>query len=225
MSTPEYRQLKKQFLAVSMFIQGAIAVGDERAAQAWRVAADALQYAHDFHQGMRKDGCTPEYSHQLEIVLSLLPLVPLMGPVLGARVVAAACLHDVREDYDVEDVVLRERFGAEIADAVECLTKKFKGVHKDAAVYFAAIADNLIAAIVKGGDRTHNVRTMLRVFSLEKQRAYAKEVRDHFLPMLKDARKRFAGYRQIFEVLKDRLQSLVEAVEVRLDVDADARCV
>ena len=79
--------------------------------------------------------------------------------------IAAALLHDVREDYHVADRELTRRFGPTITTS--CILLDKNGKEHDA--YFCGIADDAIASLAKGGDRIHNLQTMVGVFSREKQ--------------------------------------------------------
>lgn len=168
----------------------------------------ALDFAEQYHTGFRKDGITPEFQHQLEIALYLSTLIRSLD--FPAQTMAAAILHDVMEDYDVPAETIQAEFGMMVYDAVWALTKKYKGETKNLVVYFSGIALNSIASAVKGADRVNNLQSMLGVFTTEKQRSYAQEVRDHFLPMLKLARRRFPTQQPVYENIKLVLVSQLE---------------
>lgn len=169
---------------------------------------DALEFAHSFHQGTRKDGSTPEFQHQLEIAHYLRTLsASLTKP---AVVLAAALLHDVAEDYDIAFEELEARFGAEITRVVRLLTKKHRGQVIPPEEYFARIATDECASVIKGADRIHNLQSMLGVFSLEKQAKYCEEVEKYFLPMLKAARRAFSRQEAVYENIKLVLNSQLQ---------------
>lgn len=151
-------------------------------------ALKAFQLAREYHVGTRKDGITPEFNHQIEICHYILTLKDIVNQ---ENAICTALLHDIREDYEIEHSVIESMFGADVADAVELVTKKFKGVNKSYENYFDSISWNEIASIVKGADRINNVSTMIGVFSDKKQLEYVSEVETFFLPMLKKARKNF----------------------------------
>jgi len=163
----------------------------------FHLAERALGYAATQHTGTRLDG-SPEISHQVEIAYYLigLPMFPGLE-----RALAEACLHDVREDRGVSDCALRSLFGSRIADDLALLTKSFRGVSLPIPYAFGMPARSAIAAIVKGADRIHNLRTMDGAFSPSKQGDYRQETRTHILPMLHLACRRFpehgAAIRQI----------------------------
>jgi (p)ppGpp synthase/HD superfamily hydrolase len=172
-----------------------------------------VEFARVYHTGLRKDGVTPEFEHQISIALYVRTLDGvLLHP---DETLATVFLHDTREDYDVSDEEIRERFGDLVANAVDRMTKEFRGNRKDHAKLFEAMAEDSIASIAKGVDRIHNFQSMNAprpcgrpTFGLEKQKRYIEEARQYFLPMLKVARRRFpcqeAAYENIKHLLKAR---------------------
>ena len=171
----------------------------------YHLAASAMEFARDFHRGMRKDGVTPEFHHQVRIAGFVRTLEPhLLHP---EETLAATFLHDICEDFDVGYEEIRERFGEVVCGAVRLLTKKYRGSRTPYEVYFAEMAANPIASVVKGGDRSDNIQSMLGVFNLEKQKRYLAEVEDYFLPMLKAARRRFPKQEPAYENIKIMLRS------------------
>lgn len=175
-------------------------------------AADAMTYAESLHTGTRKDGFTPEFAHQVAIVSYLRTL----GPHLASPedTYTAGFLHDVREDYDVSDREVRQRFGTAVADAVDAMTKTYAGQDRDTATVFAAIAGDPLASVVKLADRIHNLDSMLGVFTMQKAASYAAETRELFLPMLHAARRTFPGQEPAYENAKLVLLSQVRLIEV-----------
>lgn len=179
-------------------------------------ALAALEFAIRFHTGVRKDGITPEFQHQVEIALFALTLPDLM---YREEVIATIILHDVREDYDITDREIRDlffqdnEFAARVARAVENMTKVFRGVKKDEAQLFEAMSQDPIASIAKGCDRMHNLQSMVGVFKLAKQKSYIQEVHDLFLPMLKKARRLFPHQVNAYENIKHILQSQIQLIE------------
>lgn len=160
----------------------------------------AMDFAEKYHQGTRKDGMTPEFKHQIEIAQYVRTLHrSLLYP---AQTITAILLHDVVEDYDVDIEIIRAQFGEMVANAVWRLTKKYRGTKKSMEEYFEALAEDPIASVAKGGDRVNNLQTMVGVFTKEKQIAYAKEVEDYFLPMLKTARRAFPEQEPVYENIK-----------------------
>lgn len=172
----------------------------------WYTAVAALEFGESVHTGTRKDGVTPEFEHQVRIAHYLRTL-DLMYP---EQTIAAGLLHDVREDYNIPDYELVRRFGQEITTACIILDKN----GKEKAAYFREIAGNPLTSPVKGGDRIHNLQTMVGVFKREKQLSYVAEVKDEFFPMLKDARRSFPQQERAYENIKHMLESQLELIEV-----------
>lgn len=147
-------------------------------------ALNCFDYAQKIHTGLRKDGVTPEFQHQIEIALFITTLKDLQNE---EAVISAALLHDVLEDYpNVSPQDIKKLAGKEVRDAVVLLSKEVEGRTRcSPEAYFSQISKNPIASIVKGCDRIHNLRTMVGVFTKEKQLKYVKEALEFFLPMLK----------------------------------------
>ena len=162
-------------------------------------ACEAMEYAEQFHTGFRKDGVTPEFDHQISIAHYVRTLPDLMHQ---EETISTVFLHDVREDYNVSDHEIRQKFGNLVADAVERMTKVFRGTKKNEHEVFAQIADCPIASIAKGGDRIHNFQTMVGVFTPKKQISYIEEGKEFFMPMLKTARRRFPRQEAAYENIK-----------------------
>jgi (p)ppGpp synthase/HD superfamily hydrolase len=170
-------------------------------------ALQADQFASEYHTGFRKDGVTPEYEHQIRIAHYIRSISSsLLYP---ENTVASVLLHDVREDYGVKDSVLEQMFGKEVARSVWLLDKNGKTTEE----YFRGLAEDAAGSIAKGGDRVHNIQTMVGVFSKEKQQKYIDEVRQYFLPMLKTARRNFPQQESAYENIKHMLVSQIELIE------------
>ena len=170
--------------------------------RAWYKALAALELARSLEVGFRKDGSTPRFHHQLQVARLVATLLPhLMYP---EETLAAAFLHDLREDHprEVDAGALAAQFGPLVAEAVWNLSKKSGGLHKDYPTYFEELARDPVASVVKLCDRVHNLHTMQGVWSPEKQREYADEIRTWFFPMIKAARRRFPRQYAAYENLK-----------------------
>lgn len=192
---------EKLHLVIRYWLQG----------KGFHLALRAMDYGQSHHKGVRKDGVTPEFSHQIWIANLLRTLE---GSVQDLEIVlAVAFLHDVPEDYDVSFEEIASRFGTAVAAPVRLLTKKHRGVVIPAPDYYAAIGGCRTAALVKGGDRIHNLGTMVGVFTREKQQAYIAEVREFILPALKRARRSFPEHEPAYENLKQALISRIDLIE------------
>lgn len=164
-------------------------------------AADALEFFSKYHTGLRKDGVTPEYQHQIEIAHYVRSILSSISHPEDTIITILG--HDSTEDHGVPLSIIRDRFGDRVAHSINLLDKN----GKESQAYFSAIAEDEIASIGKGADRIHNVQTMVGVFSLEKQARYLNEVDEYFLPMLKTARRRFPRQEAAYENMKHMLVS------------------
>ncbi len=172
----------------------------------------AITFAEEHHTGVRKDGVTPEFQHQIEIALHATTLKGLSNAD-ESILLQMIMLHDVVEDYNVSLVEIDLRFGPVVAKGVEALSKIINGVKKPMVQYMRDLALNPLAALAKGCDRVHNVQSMRGVFNYEKQKSYAKEVREHFFPMLRRVRDLSPQYRQAINNIKNMLEAQVQWVE------------
>jgi len=176
------------------------------------LAADALELVRSMEQGLRKDGQTPKFHHQLSIAR----LVSTLSHVLHTELTIAACfLHDLLEDHGDRWTreMIEARFGRTLADAVWRLSKKSNGMVKSYENYFAEMTACPIASIVKLADRAHNLQTMPGVFTLEKQQQYLVEVETWFYPMIRQARRNFPHQYPAYENLKILLRSQCRLIQ------------
>ena len=177
-------------------------------------AAEALEFAASYHVGTRKDGVTPEFAHQIQIACHVRTLLPSLRH--GEEAICVALLHDVREDYDVEDTVIRATWGNLVADSVDAMTKEFRGVRRDDVTLFARMAVDPVASVVKPADRIHNQHTMVGVFTPSKMAEYVAETRELFLPMLKAAKRNFPDQEPVYENHKLVLSTQLNLLEALL---------
>jgi (p)ppGpp synthase/HD superfamily hydrolase len=174
----------------------------------------ALNYAVKIHTGLRKDGVTPEFYHQLNILGFLITQHKnLMDP---ASTYIAAILHDTPEDYAERSAEIKTLFPFDWHYA-ERLSKIRNGEKIALKVYFADIAGCHVCSPVKLADRIHNISTMPGVFSAEKMRKYIDEVKVYFLPMAKTARKHFPAQNNFYELAKSMLSMKVASYSYFLD--------
>lgn len=173
----------------------------------WWIAHSALEFAHRHHDGLRKDGETPEFHHQIQIALNARTLSPFF--LYPEATIACCFLHDVLEDFaDVSVDEITKQFGAQIAESTEHLTKKRHSSKKAYQDYFSELGKDPVASIVKGLDRCHNIWTMRGVFDREKRQSYMDEIDVWFLPMLKSARKGFPQQEPCYQNIAQQLRSM-----------------
>ncbi len=109
---------------------------------------------------------------------------------LDEATLAAALLHDVVEDTEVEAEEIRAEFGEEIAKLVEGVTKltriQFQSrEHAEAENYrkmIVAMAEDVRVILIKLADRMHNMRT-IEYLGKQKQVQKAKEVLEVYAPL------------------------------------------
>ncbi len=167
-------------------------------------ALDAMEFAAQYHTGLRKDG-KPEFSHQVWQAAYARTLANLM--LHPEETIATVFLHDVVEDYPVKISEIESLFGGEIAEPVNRMSKVIEGRKKPSEVYFFDLARCPIASVAKGIDRIHNHQTMCGAFSPSKQIDYLGETEVDILPMLKAARRRFNAQEPVYENIKHMLIS------------------
>jgi (p)ppGpp synthase/HD superfamily hydrolase len=178
-------------------------------------ALRALEFAQTYHTGIRKDGVTPEFDHQLSIALYVMTLPDLIH---REATIAAVLLHDISEDYSVSRLEIinlfpgSAEFAILVADGVDKVTKKYRGRIKDEDMLFDAMAEDPIASIVKPADRSHNLQTMVGVFTVEKQIAYIDFAETRVLPMMKIARRRFPEQTNAYENTKHVIKGQIELI-------------
>lgn len=175
------------------------------------IGLKALEFGASLHTGLRKDGVTPEYQHQLSIAHLLRTFLGHLDS--PEFCLATACLHDICEDKDVGFEEINAKFGPEICKSVSLLTKTHRGDKVPPEVYYKGIASDPIASVVKGADRINNIQSMVGVFSLEKQKQYIEETETLVLPMLKIARRQFTTQDSAYENMKFVLKSQLELIK------------
>lgn len=188
--------------------------------KAYETPLTALEFAAKHHTGSRKNG-QPEFSHQIEIAHFARALEPHL--INAALCLTAALLHDVREDYGVSDHEIASRFGLAEARVVELLTKVYGGVSKSEQAYYAALALDACASIIKGCDRLHNHSTMAGAFSPAKQLSYLQETEDLVLPMLAAAKLNFPSQEPAYEIIEQALRSQIAMLRPALEALIEAQ--
>ncbi|HWB45099.1 MAG TPA: bifunctional (p)ppGpp synthetase/guanosine-3',5'-bis(diphosphate) 3'-pyrophosphohydrolase [Hyphomicrobiaceae bacterium] len=163
----------------------------------------AYVYAMRAHGNQKRASGDPFFSHPLEVAAILTELK------LDDATIAAALLHDVIEDTDVTRVEIDEKFGREIGDLVEGLTKikKLDLVTKKAEQaenfrkLLIAITSDIRVLLIKLADRLHNMRT-LEYMRPESRQRVAEETLDIYAPLA--GRMGMQGMREELEELSFR---------------------
>lgn len=145
---------------------------------------EAYQLAADAHEGQKRQSGEPYITHPVSVARILASLH------LDPQSIMAAILHDVLEDTQTDKATLADRFGEEVADLVDGVSKltqiQFQTKAEAQAENFRkmvlAMAHDIRVIIVKLSDRLHNMRT-LESLSNEKRRRIAQETLDIYAPI------------------------------------------
>lgn len=173
--------------------------------------AKALPYAKQQHAGQVRKGKDhiPYISHPLTMACHALA----MG-IVDDDVLATILLHDVCEDCNVLPEELP--VGEAVRQAVALLTKAdHPGMSKQQAndLYYAALRENRIAAIVKVLDRCNNISTMAIGFTKEKIVQYIEETEAYALPLLDHVKDTWPEYYNAAFLLKYHMRSILESLK------------
>ncbi|MDH7479589.1 MAG: RelA/SpoT family protein, partial [Syntrophomonadaceae bacterium] len=148
------------------------------------LVASAYQFAAEAHQGQCRNSGEPYIVHPLRVAYTLAELE------LDVTTVAAGLLHDVLEDTPFAKADLERRFGPEIAELVDGVTKlsriEYKSKEEQQAEnlrkMFLAMAKDLRVILIKLADRLHNMQT-LKHQAAGKQLEVAKETIEVYAPL------------------------------------------
>ncbi len=146
--------------------------------------AGAYGVAHAAHRGQSRKSGEPFVYHPLYTANLLADLK------LDATTIASALLHDVLEDTDVTKEQLAERFGDEVAEIVDGVTKLKRlpsGNLEEAQAeslrkMIVAMSRDVRVIIIKLADRLHNMRT-LDYLKRETQLKKATETLEIYAPL------------------------------------------
>lgn len=144
----------------------------------------AFNFAYALHEGQYRKSGEPYIAHPVAVA-------GLLYDLGGDSVtIAAGFLHDVVEDTEVTPEEIEERFGSQVRQLVEGVTKlssfnfssKTERQAENFRRMFLAMAEDIRVIVVKLADRLHNMRT-LEYLKPEKQKRIAQETRDIFAPL------------------------------------------
>ncbi len=144
----------------------------------------AYLFAAQAHKGQQRHSGDPYITHPLAVAHTLAEMR------MDAQTIMAAILHDVIEDTAIEKTVLAAKFGHEVAELVDGVSKlvqmQFTSRAEAQAENFRkmllAMAKDIRVIIIKLADRLHNMRT-LDVVPPEKRQRIAKETLEIYAPI------------------------------------------
>jgi GTP pyrophosphokinase len=145
---------------------------------------EAYDFAQGAHGGQSRKSGEPFINHPLEVALILAELH------LDTATLKAALLHDVVEDSEVTLDEVRERFGDEVAELVDGVTKlgriEFESLSEQQSnnlrKMLIAMAKDIRVILIKLADRLHNMRT-LAALPAERRLDKARETMEIYAPL------------------------------------------
>lgn len=144
----------------------------------------ALEFSRLAHAGQLRQSGAPYVTHPIAVARILTPLH------LDVHAIIAALLHDVVEDTSITSTEIADRFGKQVADLVDGLSKidklQFETKEDAQAENFRkmlmAMARDVRVILIKLADRMHNMRTLDSV-SNQKSARIARETMDIYAPI------------------------------------------
>ena len=165
----------------------------------------ALDYAINAHEGqLRKNSDIPYINQPLNVACHAIAL-----DVIDDEILAACLLHDVVEDCDrtYDELPVND----DVRNIVRLLTREHPDKeHRDEYMqrYYAGIAKDPRAALIKCIDRCHNITTMAKGLSPDKVRRYIVETRKYY-PALLDAVESVPKYENAAWLLRYQIKSML----------------
>ena len=180
-----------------------------------RETSVALRFMKGAHEGQYRK---PSLFSDVKVPYIVHPLMMAChAHALGIRedkILATILLHDVCEDCGVAPEDLP--FSEEVREAVRLLSFQVMPSETRADAkkrYYAAIAENRIARIVKILDRCNNISTMASSFTQKKLVAYVDETETYVMPLLEQAKYAIPEYADAFYLLKYHMRSVLESIK------------
>ena len=144
----------------------------------------AYQLAEEAHRGQTRSSGEPYISHPLAVAYIL------VGYNMDTDTVVAALLHDVVEDTGAKLEDLKKKFGTDVANLVDGVTKiglvplntKEEQHAENIRKILMAMSQDIRVIIIKLADRLHNMRT-LDSRPNEKQRQTSLETMSFYAPI------------------------------------------
>lgn len=146
---------------------------------------NAAEFAKTMHEGQTRASGEPYYTHPLEVAGILADMK------MDTATILTAILHDTLEDTPATYKELSTKFGKEVADLVNGVSKLTKiesqTVEGKQAENFRklvlAMSEDIRVLLVKLADRLHNMRTLGAFDRPDKQRRIARETLEIYAPL------------------------------------------
>ncbi len=172
--------------------------GSDKNYQVTKIRA-AYEFANEMHKDQKRESGEPYITHPLSVAAILVNLG------MDTDTICAALLHDVVEDTEATFDDVKKRFGEDVANLVDGVTKleqialysKEEQQAENIRKIFLSMAKDIRVIIIKLSDRLHNMRT-LGFRSEEKRRIVSLETMNIFVPLANRL-----GIRQLKEELED----------------------
>ena len=175
----------------------------------------ALQYMRQQHAGQFRK--RSRYSVEKVLYINHPLLMACQAHALGIRddvLLAAILLHDVVEDTGVLAEELP--FSEEVREIVRLVSFSVpEGMTRKQAkeAYYAGIAENGKACVVKLIDRCNNVSTMAGSFTRRRMLQYIKETEQYVLPLADVLKNGYAEYSDLSFLVKYHILSVIETIK------------
>lgn len=160
----------------------------------------ALVYAKEMHGEQARASGEPYYFHPMEVAMILAEMK------MDDSTIITAFLHDTIEDTEATFEDIKEKFGKEVAELVEGVSKLSKITWHSAEGKQAenfrklllAMSKDIRVLLVKLSDRLHNMRTLDNISKPEKRQRIARETVEIYAPLAERI-----GIHKIKEELED----------------------
>lgn len=144
----------------------------------------AMTFAEEAHRGQSRASGDPYVAHPLAVATILADLK------MDAPTIVAALLHDVVEDTDYSVADIEGRFGTEVAQLVDGVTKldrlekrtREEEQAENLRKMFLAMAKDIRVILIKLADRLHNMRT-LKHLTADRVQRIARETMEIYAPL------------------------------------------
>ena len=149
-----------------------------------KTVLEAYEFGAQFHEGQTRKSGEPYITHPVAVAQELADMH------LDSEAICAAILHDVVEDTDASLDQIREKFGEDVAQIVDGVSKldqiQFRSRAEAQAESFRkmmlAMIEDIRVILVKLSDRLHNMQTLGAMPAAKKKRI-ARETLDIYAPI------------------------------------------